>query len=345
MSTPLPRPGAHDLAILVDLSSLARGLFHTLPPSQTEDGEPNAVTAAVALKLVQIIAKLSPAYLGVCADGPTAIGDEESPADARARRYWRAKIWPDYKAEREPPGGEYDTQITRLIEICHAHRIPVFRGPGMEADDYFGSIVPKLRALGLRVIIVSKDHDLWQLVRRGVACWDGDLGGDLIDLRDVEKRYGVPAGWLPALLALAGDDDEAPGVPHVGADRAAALIQRHGQTEGEPLDSAGVLDRVLSRWGWETTTKGKYTKVALALRDHAADARLSLRLVELREENVPVALDLAALRLGWDEGDAEEVRRLGDELSIAVLRSCPPRPKLPLDDALARRWIEAEAAE
>lgn len=331
MTVPLP-VGRGDTAFLLDLSSLARGLFHTLPPAQSEGGEPIAVTAAVSLRLVQMIAQLRPAFLGVCADGATAIGEEEDPAAARLRRYWRAHLWPDYKKDRTPPGPEYDAQIERLIDICRAHKIPVFRAPSFEADDFFGALVPRLRRLGLRVVIVSKDHDLWQLAGPGVAIWDGDLGHALTTAADVEAHYHVPAHWFAAALALAGDGDEAPGLPGVGLERAAALIGRHAPRDGTPLDAAGVVERVLSRWRWESTGRGVTSKVGLALRDGAAVARLSLRLVELRENGdpvVPVALDLAELRTGWDADDARRVREIGEELSIAVLRSCPARPKAP----------------
>lgn len=340
MTHPLPKPGVPDVAYLVDLSSIARGLFHVIPPSQTADGEPVAVTAAVTQRLVNILVKLRPAFLGVCADGATEVGDQETSEAARLRRYWRAALWPSYKAGREPPGPEYDTQIDRLIDICGAHRIPVFRRTGFEADDFFGALVPKLRRLGLRVVILSKDHDLWQLVGPGVAAWDGDLGGELTVAADVVARYGVPPAWLPAVLALSGDGDEAPGLPGIADARAAQLLQRHAPKEGPILDARGLLERVLLRWQWEATASGKPSKVGIALRDGGELARLSLRLVELREENVPVELDLAELRVGWGDDDAQRVRALGAELSIAVLRECRGQPKRPLGDAVARRWMD-----
>lgn len=344
MGTPLP-VGAPDVAYVVDLSSIARGLFHVLPPLQAGSGEPVAVTSAVAARLVHMIRELRPAFLAVCADGPTAVGDEEDPVAARLRRYWRASLWRGYKASRTPPGPEYDVQIERVLEIVQAHRIPVFRASGFEGDDFFGALVPRLQALGLRVVIVSKDHDLWQLARKGVAIWDGDFGHELTDARDVERRYHLPPGWLAAALALAGVDDEAPGLPGIGLERAAALITRHCPRDGAPLDAAGALERVLSRWQWESTAKGKPSKVGIALRDGAELARLSLRLVELRGEGAPVTLDLAELRTGWEMEDAQRVRALGEELSIAVLRSCPARPKAPLDERLARRLLESGSEE
>lgn len=85
-------------------------------------------------------------------------------------------------------------------------------------------------------MIVSKDHDLWQLVRRGIAAWDGDLGGQLTDVRDVEKKYGVPPGWLATALALAGDGDEAPGVDDIGTELSIASLRGCSAKRPRPLD-------------------------------------------------------------------------------------------------------------
>lgn len=344
---PLPLLGAPPVAYVVDLSSLARGLFETLPPSASPEGEPIAVTAAVALRLVRLIAQHRPAFLAICADGRTEIGDQQTPEEARLARYWRARIWPEYKAGRVPPGGEYDVQINRLIDICQAHRIPVFRRDGLEADDFVGMLAPKLHRIGLRVVIVSKDHDLWQLVRgEEIVCWDGSCT-TATTAADVETTYGVPPAWLPALLALTGDGDEAPGLPGIGTKTAAALIVRHAQREraGAPLDAAGVVERVLSRWQWETTAAGKPSKVGRSLQVGAELARLSLQLVELREDLVRYPVDLAELRVGWSGADAERVRGLGEALDIAVLRACPARPKPPLRDETARRWLDLEGSD
>lgn len=162
----------------------------------------------VAVRLIYMTRELCPAFRGFSADGPTALGEEEDP-----RRAFAGTGGPPSgpaHGHRTPPGPEYDMQIERAQEIVHAHRIPVFRAPGLEADDFFGALVLRLLALELRVVIVSKDHDPWQLARKGVAIWDGDFGHELTDVRDVERRYRVPPGWLAATLALAGNEDEAP---------------------------------------------------------------------------------------------------------------------------------------
>ena len=339
---PLPIPGA---VYLVDLSSLTRGLYHVLPPAQNDAGEPIAVTAAVSLWLVNLLLDHKPAYLAFAADGATTPRDGETSEQTRMRRYRRTALWPDYKAGREPPGPEYDLQIDRLVEVLLAHRIPVFRGEGYEADDYIGAVVPKLADLGVPVVVVSKDHDLWQLVRNTkpaeVRVWDGSPKTFAIEVEDVVERYGVGPGWLPALFALAGDKDEAPGLPRVSDQRAKELLLRHTARAAPDLDAAGALECVLAKWQWETNARGIPNAVGCALRDHADDARLGLKLTA----DVPVALDLSEMRVGWEESDAARVRAIGDEINVAVLRKCRRMEKPPMDEQLLARWFELEAGK
>lgn len=334
MPEPLPLPGEPDVAYLLDLSSMARGLFETLPPMQTAIGEPVAVTAKVVERLVRLFRHHKPAFLAVCADMPTVL-------DA-AQRSWRASVWSEYKAGRTSPGPEYDIQIDRLLEILQAHRVPVFRAPTKEADDFFGALVPRLRRLGLRVVVVSKDEDLWQLLGPGIMAWDGNSTAG-IGPGDVEAKYGVPPVLLADVLALAGDGDEAPGLPGIGLKTAAALVLQHRPRDREPIpgETAG---RAVERWQWKMGAKGKMTKIAESLRAGGDAARLSFRLVYLGEgEDIP--LDLGEMRVGWSVADAERIREIGAELSISELREVEDMPKPPLPGSIARRWMGADGEE
>lgn len=333
MSVPIPI-GEPDVAFLLDLPGLARAYFHTLPPAASAvSDEPIAVTMAVCRRLVDLLIDVQPAFLGACADPGT-------PREA----CWRAREWPAYKARREPPGPECDTQVDRIIEILKAHRVPVFRAPGYEADDLFGVLVPRLRRLGLRVVMLSRDHDLWQLVRRQeVVAWSGNPAELAVDEADVVVRYGVRPELLPVATALAGDGEETPQIKGVGEKNAARIVLRHAPSHGAGRSSAALLDEILRKWSWESTARGQPSAVGRALRDSADVARLALRMVELREDRLPVVLDLAELRTGWGPDDARRVRALGEETGLAVLRGCTSMPKRPLDDALLRRWCELEA--
>ncbi len=302
----LPAPGAPDALYLLDLPGLARGSFHTAKPMMAPSGEPVAVTAGVIGTLTRILRRQDPAYLAFCAEtgGPT----------------FRHGLYPAYRAGHGAPSAEYAIQLDRVREILALHRIPVLEADGFSAGDLFATAASRARAAGLRTVIVSKSQEAWQLIRDGeVMAWDGqrDLGVGEEEVR--AAFHGVSPALLPDLLALAGRGDEAPGVPGIGEKTAARLVQKHG-----------ALAEVLRKWQWETG------KLMQALRDHAADARLSLQLVKLRED-APLATDLAELRVGGY--DAERIRDLYEELGFTRLGGeVLPIPKPIVADELRARW-------
>ena len=77
---------------------------------------------------------------------------------------FRDDMFPDYKATREKMPDDLRAQIERIHDVVTAFNIPVFTEEGYEADDVLGSL-SRLAALdGVRVVIVTGDRDLLQLV-------------------------------------------------------------------------------------------------------------------------------------------------------------------------------------
>ncbi len=292
----LPAPGELDACYLVDLSGWARSAYEVARPAARE-GDRFETVRAVAGKLVNLILEQQPEYLGFCADTPG--------------RLWQHDLWPAYKSKRRPPGDDYHAQVARIREVLAAHRIPVFAAEGFQADDLFAAAVPRARAAGLRVVIVSRDQDLWQLLDEDghVIAWDAQTRA-VIGAAEVRASYeGIGPDLLGDLLALTGDGDEAPGIPHVGVKTAAKLLLRFRS-----------LDAVLERWRWARPG------LAEKIRDGAASARLSRELVRLRGD-APIEWDLATLRVGWDEDDAKKLRALGAELGIGAMVGVKALPK------------------
>jgi DNA polymerase-1 len=294
----LPAPGEPDVAYLVDLSNWARAAFASAPHETTPSGEPVGMVRAVIRRLVRLLVEQEPAYLGVCADSPGPV--------------WQHALFPDYKKDHKDPGEEYRSQIDRVLSILALHRIPVLRAAGFQADDLLATAVRHLRALSVRVVMISRDHDLWQLVDAAgnVLAWDG-IASTCVGAAEVRARYGVGPELLGDLLALSGEGDSVPGLEGIGAKTAARLLTRHGS-----------LDRVLLRWQWETG------KLSLTLRDGGDRARHSRALVRLRDD-APVTVDPGELRVGWDEADARALRAVGAELGIVQMMRVESMPKPP----------------
>jgi DNA polymerase-1 len=87
------------------------------------------------------------------------------------------------------------------------------------------------RGVGMRVVIVSADKDLLQLVDADVTMYDSMRGKAFGPAETVEK-FGVMPALLRDLLALVGDtSDNVPGVPSVGPKTASELLREHGDLD------------------------------------------------------------------------------------------------------------------
>ena len=294
--TLLPAPGEPDACYLLDLSGWARGIHEVRRPLAGD----HVVSRSVVGRLVNLLLDQRPAFLAVAADTPGAT--------------WQNAIWTGYKAKRVDPGPAYDAEIETILRVLTAHRIPVFRAQGFEADDLLATAARRARGAGLRVVIVSRDHDLWQLCDEAgeLVVWDG-AAETAIGAPEVRARYGVGPELLADLMALAGDGDEAPGIAGVGEKTASALLQKRGS-----------LAEVLRKWDWETGAR------RTRLRDGGDAARMSRELVTLRED-APLRFDLAEMAVGWDAADAAVIRALGAELEIPRMLEVLPQgfPKKP----------------
>src|SRR5690606_35780179 len=126
-------------------------------------------------------------------------------------------------------------QMARCEQIVRAYNIPIYQAESVEADDLIAAVVARALAAGLRVVIVSADKDLMQLVRdedNKVILWDS-MRDRTYGPVEVEQKFGVPPSKLRDLLALTGDtSDNIPGVPSVGPKTAADLLRQYETIDG-----------------------------------------------------------------------------------------------------------------
>ena len=153
-----PRPGEPDACYLLDLSGWARGIH--------EVRRPLAGDHVVSRSVVGTPRQPAPR---------SAAGVPRRRRRHARRPTWQNAIWHGYKAKRVDPGAAYDAEIETILRVLAAHRIPVFRAAGFEADDLLATAARRARRAGLRVVIVSRDHDLYQLCDEAgeIVIWDG----------------------------------------------------------------------------------------------------------------------------------------------------------------------------
>jgi DNA polymerase I len=267
------------LIYLVDASVYVfRAYYSALPDFLDRDGQPAHAVFGFARFLSDLIERVRPAYMAVAFDHSLTSS-------------FRHRIYPRYKANREPAPPGLALQFERCFEFCTLAGVAAIDSADYEADDIIGSLAWKMRTENVRATLVSRDKDLAQLIREGDVFWDY-ASRDPLSYWDVKRRYGVAPERFADYLALTGDAvDNIPGIPGIGPKTAAGLMQEFASLD----ELYEGLDRV----------------TALKLRGAAG---LRARLVEHREAAY-LARRLTAIVCDMPlEVDANELRRRRPDL-------------------------------
>ncbi len=252
---------------MIDGSGFIFRAYHALPPMNRPDGTPVNAVFGFTTMLMKILG-------GTDADRVAVVFDSD-------RRTFRNDLYAAYKANRPEPPEDLIPQFALVREATAAFNVPCIELQGYEADDLIAGYARAAVAEGAYVTIVSSDKDLMQLVDDNVTLWDA-MKDRVIDAEAVREKFGVDPDKVIDVQALAGDSiDNIPGVPGIGVKTAAQLIQTYGD-----------LETLLAR-----TDEIKQPKRRQSLIDHAEDARLSRKLVELHDDMpLPMPLDALAVK-------------------------------------------------
>jgi DNA polymerase I len=251
--------------ILVDGSGYIFRAFHALPPMTRPDGVPVNAVFGFTNMLARLLKDHVGTHVAVIFDA--------------GRHTFRNRLYEQYKAQRPEPPEELRPQFALVREATAALGVPAIELADWEADDLIASYAREAVAQGGQTTIVSSDKDLMQLIRPGVGMWD-PIKQKPIGPAEVMEKFGVVPEKLVEAQALMGDSvDNVPGVPGIGPKTAAQLISEFGDLEA-------VLAAVPSM---------KPSKRRDALEQHAEDARISRKLVELRDD-VPLPMPLPELK-------------------------------------------------
>jgi 5'-3' exonuclease len=152
------------------------------------------------------------------------------------RPQFRVDALESYKSHRtaEPIPPDLIPQMDPIMEVLAALGIPAVGAPGFEAEDVIATLLKKV-GVGPRVEILSGDRDLFSLVRDpDVVVLYPERKGEfsVIDEAEITRRYDIPGRLYGDFAILRGDpSDGLPGLPGVGAKKAAAMLKRHGSIE------------------------------------------------------------------------------------------------------------------
>ena len=247
--------------------------------------------------------------------------DPDDNAEGRRRRF------PDYKKSRrrreegEPnpnPGDfsllrydpEYVGELAELRRLLPTLGVAQAWSPGWEADDVLATLARGAGARGERVLVLTRDADLLQLVSDRVSVLLKVGSRETLYTPARAARDGVRVGEaLTDWKALAGDPgDDVPGLPGVGPKTATALLDAYPDlinrfASEEPVFS-GIPDRLEARV--------RTAIVRNATREGRERLALMRWLVELRD--VP-------LRFVRGRLDPERARALFAEAGLRTLRA------------------------
>ncbi len=248
---------------LVDGSSYIYRAYFAIRHLSSPSGHPTNAIYGFIQMLLKLLKDYDPQHIAVVFDA--------------GRTTFRTEMYPQYKANRAAMPDDLRMQMEPIREVVRAFNIPTLELQGYEADDIIGALAGRFASQGGKVVVVTGDKDLMQIVTERVTLLD-TMKGKESGINDVIERFGVGPEQVIDILGLAGDSsDNIPGVPGIGEKTATKLIQEFGS-----------LDLLLAR---VDEVKGKNGE---RLREFRDQALLSRRLATI-EINVPLEVELETL--------------------------------------------------
>jgi DNA polymerase-1 len=253
----------NDTLYLIDGSSYIYRAYYAIRHLSSPNGHPTNAIYGFIQMLLKLLKDYKPQHVAVVFDA--------------GRTTFRTEMYSEYKANRAAMPDDLRMQMEPIREVVRAFNIPTLELPGYEADDIIGALAGRFAGQGGKVVVVTGDKDLMQIVTDRVTLLD-TMKGKESGIADVIERFGVGPELVIDILGLAGDSsDNIPGVPGIGEKTATKLILEFGS-----------LDNLLAR---AEEVKGKNGE---KLKEFREQALLSRRLATI-ECNVPIEFDLEAL--------------------------------------------------
>lgn len=207
--------------LLIDGNAIMHRAFHALPPFQTKAGIPtNALYGFLSL-LHKAINDFRPDYLVVCFDTPVPT--------------FRKKIFKEYQIQRPKMEDGLKTQFPLVKQALDAAGVTHLEKEGFEADDLIGTISHLFGSNGIKVLILSGDKDILQLVTHNVLVITPQIGfgkAKIYDEQEVKNTFSIQPSQITDYKALAGDQsDNYKGAKGIGPKTASKLLNAYQSIE------------------------------------------------------------------------------------------------------------------
>ena len=151
--------------------------------------------------------------------------------DSKGKNF-RNEIYPEYKANRSEAPQDLKTQLPIALELIKEMGFKSIEKEGYESDDIIASITNVAKKKGIKVIIVTHDKDMYQLIDDDKVVIFDPRKKIFINEEEAYKKFGVHPKDFINFQALLGDSsDNVPGVKGVGIKTAAKLINEYHTLE------------------------------------------------------------------------------------------------------------------
>lgn len=146
---------------------------------------------------------------------------------------FRRDIVPTYKSNRGPKPEGFDEALERAKDACRDECVDSVTVPSFEADDVIATVVNVALSIGRRVVMVSSDKDLRQLLCGGLVtqCTKLNRSGDKLlpqwmTAEDCREFYKVnPIQWVDYQTMVGDKVDGIKGCRGVGPIAAANVLK------------------------------------------------------------------------------------------------------------------------
>lgn len=276
--------------LLLDANSLIFRAFFAMPQTfKVKDGHTTNAVYGLALMLFRLFTDHKPSHAAACFD--------------TAAPTYRHETLPAYKAQRPPMDDALYRQIPLCEKLLAYFGVTTLSEDGYEADDLIATVAEQHKQKMPRLLIVSGDMDVLQLVDKTVnVLWPVKGVSEMITYtkEKVVEKYQLRPSQLRDYKAMRGDpSDNILGVPGIGDKTAKQLLQKYRTLENTYENLSRVPPRVRK-----------------LLEEGKEEAFLCQKLVTL---NTDAPLNHPPSDFLWRGPDGKNLKKLFSELEFRTL--------------------------
>ncbi|WP_343183422.1 5'-3' exonuclease [Buchnera aphidicola] len=200
-----------NLLIIVDGTNYLYRSYFAFKNFKNKKKEPIGVIYGILIMLKKIFNKYNPKKIIIVFD--------------HKKKTFRNKIYKKYKSNRPNIPLDLKKQIKNVKKIIKYIGIPILKIPGFEADDIIGTLSKKYFKYIKKILILTNDKDMTQLINKNVKILDNN--SKIIGKKEVIKKYGVKPKLIKYFLAIVGDrSDNIPGIPGIGIKTTQKILKK-----------------------------------------------------------------------------------------------------------------------